>query len=93
MTIRERRNPDILNANRRKRIAKGSGHQVQDVNRVIKEFYNMQLLMKKFGKLDKKGLNQSFSLDRLWFRKLCVSLRSSQFLMTRHHNIRIFRRK
>lgn len=60
MTIRERRNPDILNANRRKRIAKGSGHQVQDINRVIKEFYNMQLLMKKFGKLDKKGLTSLF---------------------------------
>jgi signal recognition particle subunit SRP54 len=57
MTIKERRNPDILNANRRKRISKGSGSQVQDVNRVIKEFYNMQQLMKKFGKLDKKGLN------------------------------------
>ena len=57
MTLQERRNPEILNANRRKRIASGSGSQVQDVNRVIKEFYNMQLLMKKFGKLDKKGLS------------------------------------
>ena len=56
MTIKERQNPEILNANRRKRIAGGSGSQVQDVNRVIKEFYNMQQLMKKFGKLDKKGL-------------------------------------
>lgn len=56
MTIKERQNPVILNANRRKRIASGSGSQVQDVNRVIKEFYNMQQLMKKFGKLDKKGL-------------------------------------
>jgi signal recognition particle subunit SRP54 len=60
MTIRERRNPEILNASRRRRIAKGSGSQVQDVNRVIKEFYNMQLLMKKFGKLDRKGLNSLF---------------------------------
>jgi signal recognition particle subunit SRP54 len=60
MTIRERRNPEILNANRRKRIARGSGSQVQDVNRVLKEFYNMQLLMKKFGKLDKKGINGLF---------------------------------
>ncbi len=56
MTLEERRNPEILNANRRKRISRGSGSQVQDVNRTIKEFYNMQLLMKKFGKLDKKGL-------------------------------------
>jgi len=56
MTLEERRNPETLNANRRKRIASGSGSQVQDINRVIKEFYNMQLLMKKFGKLDKKGL-------------------------------------
>jgi signal recognition particle subunit SRP54 len=56
MTLEERRNPVILNANRRKRISRGSGSQVQDVNWTIKEFYNMQLLMKKFGKLDKKGL-------------------------------------
>jgi len=60
MTIQERRNPQILNANRRRRIAGGSGNQVQDVNRVIKEFYNMQLLMKKFGKLDRKGLTNLF---------------------------------
>ncbi len=56
MTIKERRNLEILNANRRKRIAQGSGNQVQDVNRIIKEFHNVQLFLKKFGKLDKRGL-------------------------------------
>ena len=60
MTMRERQKPEILNANRRRRIARGSGTQVMDVNRVIKEFNNMQLLMKKFGKLDKKGLSNLF---------------------------------
>ena len=57
MTVKERRNPEILNANRRKRIAAGSGTSVQAVNRVIKEFYNMQTMLKKFGKLDGKGLS------------------------------------
>jgi len=60
MTIKERKNPDLLNANRRKRIAFGSGTQVMDVNRVIKEFNNFQQLMKKFGKLDKKGISSLF---------------------------------
>jgi signal recognition particle subunit SRP54 len=57
MTVKERRDPEILNANRRKRIAAGSGTSVQAVNRVIKEFYNMQTMLKKFGKLDGKGLS------------------------------------
>jgi len=60
MTKKERLNPNILNANRRRRIADGSGTKVMDVNRVIKEFNNMQLLMKKFGKLDRKGLSNLF---------------------------------
>ena len=57
MTMKERRNPDVLNANRRKRIAQGSGNQVQDVNRLINEFNNFQQVLKKFGKLDKRGLH------------------------------------
>ena len=46
MTIEERRNPSILNASRKKRIARGSGTSVQDVNRLIKQFGEMKKMMK-----------------------------------------------
>lgn len=48
MTIEERRNPSILNASRKKRIARGSGTSVQDVNRLIKQFGEMKKMMKMF---------------------------------------------
>lgn len=57
MTKEERRTPKILNGNRRKRIARGSGTSVQDVNRLIKQFGEMQKMM---GNLTKKGLPGSF---------------------------------
>ncbi len=50
MTMRERENPKILNASRRKRIAAGSGVQVRDVNEVLKQFQDMQKLMSRMGK-------------------------------------------
>jgi signal recognition particle subunit SRP54 len=56
MTPTERRNPKILNAKRRKRIAAGSGTSVQEVNRLLKQFQQMSSMMKKMGKLGKKGL-------------------------------------
>ncbi len=46
MTIYERDNPKVINGSRRKRIAKGSGTQVQDVNRLLKQFADMQKMMK-----------------------------------------------
>ena len=46
MTIEERRDPSILNASRKKRIARGSGTSVQDVNRLIKQFNEMKKMMK-----------------------------------------------
>jgi signal recognition particle subunit SRP54 len=49
MTIQERRNPDILNASRRRRIAAGSGTTVQDVNTLVKQFREMQKMMKQLG--------------------------------------------
>jgi len=55
MTPQERRNPKVLNAKRRKRIAAGSGTSVQDVNRLLKQFQQMNTMMKKMGKLGKKG--------------------------------------
>ena len=56
MTPKERTNPDILNASRRRRIARGSGTQIQDVNRLINQFEQSRKLMKQLsgGKLGKK---------------------------------------
>lgn len=50
MTKKERTNPKILNGSRRKRIARGSGNTVQDVNRLIKQFEQMQQMMKMMNK-------------------------------------------
>ena len=49
MTMRERNRPEVLNASRRKRIAAGSGTQVSDVNRLIKQFEGARQMMKQFG--------------------------------------------
>ena len=50
MTLRERSKPDIINGSRKRRIAAGSGTQVQDVNRLLKQFKQMQKMMKQFKK-------------------------------------------
>ena len=55
MTPRERRNPSILNASRRKRIAAGSGTTVQDVNALIRQFEQAKDMMKKMPNRAKKG--------------------------------------
>lgn len=60
MTRQERHNPDILNASRRRRIASGSGHEVQDVNRLMKQFRETQKLMKTLQKTGLKGLPKLF---------------------------------
>jgi signal recognition particle subunit SRP54 len=56
MTPAERRNPKILNGSRRRRIAAGSGSTVQDVNRLLKQHQQMAAMMKKVGKMGKRGL-------------------------------------
>ena len=56
MTRLERRDPDLLNASRRRRIAAGSGTAVQDVNRLIKQFRDAQKLMKMMQKTGGKGM-------------------------------------
>ncbi|MCX7105943.1 MAG: signal recognition particle protein [Methylococcales bacterium] len=48
MTMQERRYPDLIKGNRKKRIAAGCGQQLQDVNRILKQFMMMQKMMKKF---------------------------------------------
>ena len=60
MTLRERRSPDILNASRRRRIASGSGTDVQDVNRLIKQYRDIKKLMKTFQKSGGRGLPRLF---------------------------------
>ena len=56
MTIKEKRNPDILKASRKKRIAAGSGTSVQEVNKLLKQFDDMSTMMKKMSKMGQKGL-------------------------------------
>jgi signal recognition particle subunit SRP54 len=58
MTKFERKNPKLLNGSRRKRIAIGSGTSVTDVNRLLKQFYDMQDMMKRMNKLGEKGLKR-----------------------------------
>ena len=48
MTFKERRYPDLIKGNRKKRIAAGCGQQLQDVNRILKQYLMMQKMMKKF---------------------------------------------
>jgi signal recognition particle subunit SRP54 len=56
MTTKEKRQPEILNASRRKRVAAGSGTSVQEVNRLIKQFDDMRKMMKQFsGMMGPKG--------------------------------------
>jgi len=56
MTLEERRNPAIINGSRKKRIARGSGTRVQDVNRLLKQFEESNKLMKQFAELgSRKG--------------------------------------
>jgi signal recognition particle subunit SRP54 len=56
MTIKERRNPKIIKASRRQRIAAGSGLTVQDVNKLLKQYQQTETVMKKIGQMNKKGL-------------------------------------
>jgi signal recognition particle subunit SRP54 len=56
MTKGERKNPDIIKASRKRRIASGAGVSVQDVNRLLKQYQQMADVMKKVSKLGKKGL-------------------------------------
>jgi signal recognition particle subunit SRP54 len=58
MTPGERRNSQIINGSRRKRIAKGSGTTIQDVNKLLKNFLQMQKMLKQFTKDGKKALRR-----------------------------------
>ena len=60
MTLIERLNPAIINGSRRKRIARGSGRTVQEVNQLLKQFSQMQQMIKKIGR--KGGMRLPFGL-------------------------------
>jgi len=60
MTRQERYKPEILNASRRRRIAMGSGTQVQDVNRLIKQYRDAQRIFKTLKKSGKRGIPRLF---------------------------------
>ena len=56
MTVKERRQPDIIKASRKRRIAAGSGASVQEVNRLLKQFEDMRDMMKRMNKMGQKGM-------------------------------------
>ena len=55
MTVKERNNPDIINSSRKKRIAKGSGTSVEEINKLLKQFDQMKKLMKQMSSGKFKG--------------------------------------
>ena len=55
MTPQEKTTPDIINSSRKKRIAKGSGTTIQDVNRLLKQFEDMKKMMKQMSNMQQKG--------------------------------------
>ena len=61
MTKNEKVNPSIINGSRKKRIAFGSGVDIQDVNKLLKQFKNMQLMMKKISKHGMDGMEKMLS--------------------------------
>lgn len=62
MTKKERDNPKVLNGSRRKRIARGSGTTVQDVNRLIKQFDDMSKMMKNLSRGKKSRFMKNFNI-------------------------------
>src|SRR5690606_23585405 len=56
MTKKERRHPDLLNGSRRARVARGSGTQPADVNRLLKQYQQMEKMMSKLSRGGSKGL-------------------------------------
>jgi len=55
MTPQERRNPDVLNASRKRRISAGSGRSVQEINQLLKQFDSMKVMFKQFSDTGKQG--------------------------------------
>ena len=61
MTVKERRQPEIIDASRKRRIANGAGVKVQDVNKLLKQFDSMKQMMKRMNKIaGKRGQAAAF---------------------------------
>jgi signal recognition particle subunit SRP54 len=65
MTQKERTNPDILNSSRKHRIARGAGSTIQEVNRLLKKYKQMQKMMKKVGKIDPKKMQEMMDSEEM----------------------------
>jgi signal recognition particle subunit SRP54 len=62
MTPKERRHPQLLNGSRKKRIARGSGTSVEEINRLLRQFGQMRKLMKRLGKADPRALKRQLGI-------------------------------
>ena len=62
MTPQERRHPQILNGSRKKRIARGSGTSVEEINRLLRQYGQMRKLMKRLGKADPRTLKRQLGI-------------------------------
>ncbi|MCK5378840.1 MAG: signal recognition particle protein [Acidobacteria bacterium] len=62
MTPKERRHPQILNGARKRRIAKGSGTSVEEINRLLRQYGQMRKLMKRLGKADPRQLKRQLGI-------------------------------
>jgi signal recognition particle subunit SRP54 len=66
MTLKERSDPKLLAASRKRRIAKGAGVTVQDVNRLFKQYQQMETMMKQFKKLGRGGMLNPLKLKQMF---------------------------
>ena len=73
MTNDERHNPALLNGSRRRRIANGSGNTIQHVNKVIKQFEDMQKLMKQFNRDKGRGMMKKMKLPAQLMNELKIN--------------------
>ena len=62
MTPKERRHPQLLNGSRKKRIARGSGTSVEEINRLLRQYGQMRKLMKRLGKADARTLKRQLGI-------------------------------
>ena len=62
MTPKEKRHPQLLNGSRKRRIAKGSGTSVEEINRLLRQYGQMRKLMKRLGKADAKTLKRQLGM-------------------------------
>ena len=63
MTLKERQDPDVLNGSRRKRIASGSGTSVQEVNKLMKQFYEMKKMIKQISRGKFSNIFKNFNMQ------------------------------